>query len=126
MADENELFAEWQKASPEAKPDIETKLAAAVQRHAQAIFQQTIDEPQLDDLVLFIVTAVITQLSKFRGDSKFSTWVQAISKRKANEYLRTKIRERDRGEHLPIDGENEDDGHDPGWGEPARQENQVI
>src|SRR5436305_258875 len=131
MADENELYAEWQNTAPDARQDIETRLAATVRRHAQAIVQQRLNEPQLEGLVQDIVTAAMTQLRKFRGESKFSTWVQSIAENNANEYLRSKIRERERGEYIVV-GENgdEDDDHERSEsvipGVAAKQESQVI
>lgn len=128
MADENELYAQWHDAGPDARHSVETLLAAAVTRHAHAVTQQKINEPRLEDVIQVIVVAVMTQLDNFRGESKFSTWVHSIAENKANEYLRTKIREKERGEHIAVHHEDEDNDQPqkPIPSEQPKQERQVI
>ena len=90
---ENKLYAKWLEAEPADRGDIEAKLYAAVKRHAQAVLWNKLDEAP-DDLVASVAEAVITQLPKFQGKSKFSTWVQGIAQRKTKQYIRGKVRAR--------------------------------
>lgn len=90
---ENKLYAEWLKTEPANRGDVEAKLYAAVKRHAQAVLWTKLNEAP-DDLVASVGDAVITQLTKFRRKSKFSTWVQGIAQRKAKQYIRGKVRAR--------------------------------
>jgi RNA polymerase sigma factor (sigma-70 family) len=91
--EENELYAKWLETAPANRGDVEAKLFAAIKRHGQAVLCKKLGEAP-PDLVQAVVAAVMTQIRKFRGECKFSTWVQGIAHRKAKEYIRGKVRER--------------------------------
>lgn len=91
--EENELFQQWLEADPASRGDIEPKLYAAVKRHAQAVLWKQLNEPT-PDLLDEVANAVMTQLAEFRRDSKFSTWVEGIARRKAKQYIRGRVRAR--------------------------------
>jgi DNA-directed RNA polymerase specialized sigma24 family protein len=90
---ENELYELWRKASEEERPALETQLYEAVKRHAQAVAWKKLGEiPR--NLCDEIAGDVVRQLDAFRGDSKFSTWVQAIAQNHISGELRRRVRDR--------------------------------
>ena len=93
MSDENELYEQWRGAAEGERCDLETRLFQKVLRHAKAVVWIGLHERN-PDLAQDIALAVLRNLSGFRGDSKFSTWVQAIAERKVDEELRKRIRRR--------------------------------
>ena len=93
MPDENEVYQQWLNAPEEERPDIETKLANKVKRHAQAVVWQMLGEDR-PDLVEDITAAVMVEIGQFRHECKFSTWVQEIAQRKSLEERRKLGRER--------------------------------
>ncbi len=112
MPDENELYEEWSKATD--RREIEERLYRAVSRHAAAVVLTKFPEGHRD-LVHNIASAVIGQLGRFRGESKFSTWVHEIASLKTKEALRAKIRYKRVFDEtkIVVSGPEEDRGEDP-------------
>ena len=94
--EENELYATWAQSEPANREEVEAKLCTAIKRHVQAVLVKTLKDvpPDLPELVDATVAATMIQLGDFRQKSKFSTWVEAIARQKAKEYIRGKIRAR--------------------------------
>ena len=90
---EDELYAQWCKASEEQKPDLEEKLFKEVLKHDTAVIWQKLGESN-NDLAHDIASDTIKNLGKFRDQSKFSTWVQGIAKKRILYELRTRVRRR--------------------------------
>jgi len=93
MSDENELYQTWLATDGAERNDVEEQLSGAVQRHAQAVVWENLQETHPDS-VQKIVLAVMTQLGAFRRESKFSTWVHAIAQHIVDEELRRRTRHR--------------------------------
>jgi len=89
---ENEVFAEWLKADREHKPALEAELRRLLSRHAYAVCWQQVQE-RLPDIVNICVFSVMRQAEqgKFREGSKFSTWFEAIVRKRCMSYLKAKI-----------------------------------
>jgi len=54
----------------------------------------------VDDIAQDVFVVAFRQLERFRGDSKFSTWLTGIAHNKALEFLRAKINERNKQSNL--------------------------
>ena len=54
----------------------------------------------VDDIAQDVFVLAFRQLNRFRGDSKFSTWLTGIARNKALEFLRAKIYERNNQNNL--------------------------
>jgi RNA polymerase sigma factor (sigma-70 family) len=93
MLDENELYEKWLGTGEADRNEVEGQLSTSVQRHAQAVVWENLQETHPDS-VQKIVMAVMTQLGAFRGKSKFSTWVHAIAQHIVDEELRRRTRYR--------------------------------
>jgi RNA polymerase sigma factor (sigma-70 family) len=112
---ENELFAQWRKALPAERREVEAKLYAAVKGHARAVLWNTLGEAP-DDLVEATVVAAMTGLARFRQESKFSTWVEGIARNQAAEHLRSKVSARRVFEDfaaIPEDKDRDDEEDSP-------------
>ena len=93
MLDENELYDEWRSAPEEKRCEVEEKLLQKVLSHARAVVWETLHEWN-PDIVQDVAIAVWRGLSRFRRESKFSTWVHSIAKYKAYEEIRNRVRRR--------------------------------
>jgi RNA polymerase sigma factor (sigma-70 family) len=94
MPDENELYQAWIDAPPEEKEKVALKLVPLLQRHARAVIWMILTEPrheEVEDLAQEIVAAAL-RLGRFKRESRFSTWVQAIANRKCWQELRSRKR----------------------------------
>jgi len=90
---EDELYAQWRHAPGADKPDLEEKLFNEVLKHDTAVIWGKLGESN-HDLAHDIASDTIKNLGKFREQSKFSTWVQGIAKKKILHELRTRVRRR--------------------------------
>jgi RNA polymerase sigma factor (sigma-70 family) len=90
---EDELYAQWCKASEKQKPDLEEKLFKEVLKHDTAVIWQKLGESN-NDLAHDIASDTIKNLGKFREQSKFSTWVQGIANNQIKQELRRRKRSR--------------------------------
>lgn len=112
MPDENELYERWRNTTGGERADVEAALFTAVKRHARAVVYEQLNETN-PDLVHEIAKSAIQRLSSFRGQSKFSTWVQGIAKNKIKAEIRRRTRyRRVFNEWLWVD-ETEGDDDDP-------------
>jgi RNA polymerase sigma factor (sigma-70 family) len=108
---EDELYAQWCKASEEQKPDLEEKLFKKVLKHARAVMWPKIPDGD-ENLARHIASVVIEHLAEFRGESKFSTWVHSVILNQCNLYLRKKVKDENRFcafENPEVDTNLEDD-----------------
>jgi RNA polymerase sigma factor (sigma-70 family) len=109
MPDENELYAMWLAANPRERGQIEEKLHPVIRAHARAVVSKKFPEARFE-LPDYIADTVLFQLTKFRRECKFSTWVHKISVRMTDEELRRLIRSRkvfDRTKVVPRVAEEE-------------------
>lgn len=113
---ENGLYAKWLETDPAERGDVEAKLCAAVRRHVQAVLWKALGEAPPDP-VQAVTAAVMTKIGKFRGKSKFSTWVHAAALRKAKEYIRGKVRARKVFDEYVAVVESDRDDDEPRVGE---------
>jgi RNA polymerase sigma factor (sigma-70 family) len=91
MSVENELYEKWRNSTGAERSELEGRLFHAVVRHAQAVVWTSLREWN-PDLAQEIALAAFRNLPRFRGDSKFSTWVHAIGRNKVRELLRNRTR----------------------------------
>ena len=87
--DENEIYAQWRKASDEERKELLGRLFGEVRKHVEAVMWLTIHEAH-KELTHDIATVVIESLAKFEGKSKFSTRVQKLIMNQCYQYLRQK------------------------------------
>jgi RNA polymerase sigma factor (sigma-70 family) len=85
VSDENKLFEEWCGATD--RRDVEQRLYRAASRHAAAVVRGKFPEGN-PDLIHDIAIAVVGRLGEFNRESKFTTWVHAIAKKKTAEAAR--------------------------------------
>jgi RNA polymerase sigma factor (sigma-70 family) len=113
MSDENEIYVQWQNAiDDEARGRTIKQLSKEVRRHGEAVVWEGLNEWN-PDTVEKIVAAVVDNLPRFQGRSKFSTWVHAIGKNKVKEELRyRKNRRKDIDETARVE-DSEDGGRTP-------------
>ena len=90
---ENELYEKWRDPSGTERESVDARLFDAVAGHAQAVVWQKLHESN-PDLIQEIVLAVYRNISRFKGESKFSTWVHAIAKNKVSEKIRRRTQHR--------------------------------
>ena len=93
MPDENELYEQWRSAPEGKRRELEGKLLQKVLSHARAVVCETLHEWN-PDIVQDAALAVWRGLSRFRRESKFSTWVHSIAKHKTYEEIRNRVRRR--------------------------------
>ena len=86
----NEAFAAYAAATDEDRPQSESALIKALRKYANSVIWLTIQENR-PDIVNEAVSIVFSQLSDFKGASKFSTWAFSIIERICFRELKTKI-----------------------------------
>ena len=91
MSVENELYERWLNAGEAEKEELIGRLFQEVVRHAQSVVWIGLQEWN-PDLAQEIAFAAFRNLSRFKGESKFSTWVHAIGRNKVKELLRNRGR----------------------------------
>lgn len=91
--DENALVEKWQKAPAELRFELEQELAKALIRHAAKVCHLQIGFVAAS-LCNYCAYLAIQQLKdgKFRHESKFTTWFEAIVRRRCTEHLLGKIK----------------------------------
>lgn len=90
---ENELYEQWRDASAEEKPKLEQRLFDLVLKHAARVIWVDLQESN-HDLAHNVASDAVRSLGTFEGESKFSTWVHAIAKKRILHELRTRTRRR--------------------------------
>lgn len=85
MSDEEELYKEWYATAD--KRDVEQRVYRGASKHATAVVLEKFPEGN-PDLVHDIATEVASRMGEFRRESKFTTWVHAIAKKKTAEAAR--------------------------------------
>jgi RNA polymerase sigma factor (sigma-70 family) len=91
MPSENETYEQWRSAPEGERWELEGRLFQQVVGHALAVVWTKLQEPN-PDLAQEIALAVFRNLSNFKGESKFSTWVHAIGRNKVKELIRNRVR----------------------------------
>jgi RNA polymerase sigma factor (sigma-70 family) len=93
--DVNQKFEEWQTAEGEAKASALEVLFRAAKDYAARLMSKVKGENP-PDLADDIAADVIVGLDRFRRESRFSTWAGRITLDKRNDYIRSKIAEKER------------------------------
>lgn len=91
--DVNAAFAAYQNATDSTRPELEYNLIRSLQKYARSIvsIKMREDHPEIvNDAVVYI----LSHLSDFRGEAKFTTWAYPIVERLCFAELRRKIIDR--------------------------------
>lgn len=100
MRSEDQVYAELcLEVDPDKKQVLLEELTPLVSKHAYAVSWLVLQETR-PDVVNETLEAVLRQLPTFKGRSKFSTWVEAITRNICNRKLRYRIRHR---KDVPLD-----------------------
>ena len=92
--DVDEAYEAWRTAEGQAKNDALESLFKAVKGYAGRLISKLKGMPP-EDLADDVAAHVIVNIAKFRGDSKFRTWVGAIAKNEWNDSIKKTIRDRE-------------------------------
>jgi RNA polymerase sigma factor (sigma-70 family) len=93
MWSEDGLYQKWRDALGAEQKTLESLLFEAVERHVRIAVWQRLHESN-PDVTQEIFSAVNRNMLRFKGESKFSTWVNAIAKYKVAEEIRRRRRHR--------------------------------
>ena len=118
-SDQAGLERQWIKA---ARAGDESAFGELVQRHYEAVFRTVFaivrNEHDARDLCQEIWVKAWQQIGKFRGESKFTTWIHPIAVRRSVDHLRKRRRWFDR--FLPFNRQNDDPDAPPDF-EPVEE-----
>jgi RNA polymerase sigma factor (sigma-70 family) len=91
---ENVIFEKYKTSTdPVEKKTLEDELIKLVTKHCFSIVCQQLQETR-PDLVNTALASIMRNLSGFRGEAKFSTWVQKIIQNICKRDIKKKIRDR--------------------------------
>ena len=90
--------------------DLEA-FTALYERYLPSVYNRvrfTIPEPDVEDLTQEVFIAVMKSLHSFRGEARFSTWLQTIARRHIADYYRRRTPADDPVELMQAEEEEED------------------